>query len=1141
MRRIQSLAVVVFIVIVTMSSARVVLAQEAENKPAKSDERLDREERALVDQVTLAPDQIILVLQKQPLIMLEVKRALVRKAYEQGRLLNPADLTDAVVLRLVHDDSNVQIVATQEIERQLNARRYAANYNYPGYGAGQGSWQQDMRATATGSDNRTTKKNSNADFNAQDYVDNPYSHPGQAVSPEQMQQPAPNSAPQQRSNPSPQRQLEQASVDRDLPDALEAGSMSMAQITPSELPALLQNSSSVSPASMKFGGASGMMSSLPPTLSAPLDLPDSPDEPVPPPTKSQSRSVRPSNSRDATADATQAATTTSIRHRPDPYADVPSLYDIYSQVSEQQPHLERFAISVFKTGAGNLDELPMDLPVGPEYVLGPGDGLNIQLWGGVSQRLLRNVDREGRIALPEVGTLLVAGKSMGQVQHEVQAVLRTQFRDVSADVSLSRLRTVRIYVVGDVQHPGAYDISALSTPLNALYAAGGPTPNGSLRVVKHLRGKDVVQQVDLYDLLLSGTRGEIQPLQSGDTILIPPIGPQVKVQGMVRRPAVYELNGEHDLAEVLQLSGGVLATGTLRHIEVERVQAHTNRTMLSLDIPETNDSRQITAALEKFQVQDGDAIRISPILPYSDKTVYLDGHVFHPGKYPYHDGMKITDLIKGYSELLPEPYGKHAELIRLSQPDFHPTVIPFNLTDVLAHPDQDLKLQPFDTVRVFGRFDFEDPPTVTVNGEVRDPGMHRTNGATHLSDAVYLAGGLTRDAMLNEVQIIRTTDDGKVRVMSANLALALKGDAVEDVLLQSKDRVVVHRSLEKLDPPSVTIEGEVARPGKYPLGADMSAVDLVRMAGGLKRSAFKESADLSRYMVQDGQRVLGEHEEVPIGRALTGEPDTDVRLRDGDVLTIGQIAGWKEIGASIKVKGEVAHPGVYGIEEGERLSSILRRVGGLRGDAYTYGAVLERVEVRELAEKNRDQLVKRIEAGSDLKAAPEVATQLGAALQQQQQVVQALKSQPANGRMVIHISPDISKWEGTANDVIVRNGDELTIPKRPNFVMVNGQVYDPAAITYQPGKTVSWYLRQAGGATQLADMRNMFVVRADGSVFGKESGGMWGASVPNEKLRPGDTVVIPEKFFTGNSTYKTLLQTAQVLSQIAFTAALATH
>src|SRR5690242_18307814 len=191
-----------------------------------------------------------------------------------------------------------------------------------------------------------------------------------------------------------------------------------------------------------------------------------------------------------------------MTHRPNPYADIPSLYDMYVQASARQKPAERFGLDVFRNTANDPAALPMDLPVGPDYVVGPGDSLEIDLWGGVSQRVFRVVDREGRVSLPEAGPLLVSGRNLGDVQQAVQHALRTEFRDISADVSVSKLRTVRVYVVGDVAQPGAYDISSLSTPLNALFAAGGITPRGSLRSLKHLRGKELVEEVDAYDLLL---------------------------------------------------------------------------------------------------------------------------------------------------------------------------------------------------------------------------------------------------------------------------------------------------------------------------------------------------------------------------------------------------------------------------------------------------------------------------------------------------------------------------------------------------------------------------------------------------------------------------------------------------------------
>jgi polysaccharide biosynthesis/export protein len=554
--------------------------------------------------------------------------------------------------------------------------------------------------------------------------------------------------------------------------------------------------------------------------------------------------------------------------------------------------------------------------------------------------------------------------------------------------------------------------------------------------------------------------------------------------------------------------------------------------MMQLEIPEANDSQAVNKALNDFKIQDGDKIRISPILPYSDKTVYLDGHVFHPGKYAYHDGMKLTDLLHSYSNLLPEPYRQHAEVIRLEPPDYTPMVVAFNLGDALDGKDQNLTLKPFDTVRVFGRYDFEDPPVITVSGEVRDPGDHLTNGMTRLRDAVYLAGGATPDAELDNAQVFRHTDDGKLKVISVNLQKALANDPKDNLLLEPKDRIFIHRNLNKVDPATVVIQGEVARPGKYPLGEEMTAADLVRVAGGFKRGAYTETADLTRYEMVQGTSVAGETQSVQMAKAMAGEADTDVRLHDGDVLTIKQVAGWNDVGATIALKGEVIHPGTYGIQEGERLSSILQRAGGFRSDAYPYGIIFERKQVRQLEEETRDQLVRQVRIdGANLTLIPEQDTDQKmakeAAVNQWQAALQKLQESPPSGRLVIHISKDVKHWANTAADIQVRAGDMVYIPKKPNFVMVDGSVYNPTAVTYKPGKDAGWYLKQSGGPTNSANKKAVFVIHADGSVSGG-SGGLFSGGVDRSALHPGDLVMVPEKAFSGSTKWKQTLETAQL-------------
>jgi len=1142
------------------------------------DQANSRAEREAEQMVSLSADRILYILREEPGLLLEVKKALVRKAFEQGRILDPKDLTDEALFRIIREDDGIRIIATREIEdrsyikakptRQELARDLPCRQPMPAANdtvakqADQSSL--DLKRTPSQEEVYWRKHESDLDCYLTQYL--PYAYDvGQSLQGQTQttQAPFPQQYPPSQRPPQPQSPLQTYPPSQNPPQGpstdyrrrleltqtqpsqgyfgVESDQSEMASIRPDELPGLL-NATQVSGFSSSSrnltgtGGAGASALNLPSRLGSSMGSPfegQGGASAFPQEGSLGTKTGLPLQS----FSLPKAPQQPMLRHRPNPYADVPSLYDLYAQYSKRSPRLERFGEDIFRSGTGNLEELPMDLPAGPDYVVGPGDGLTISLSGGISQRLQRVVDREGRVALPEAGAVEVSGRSLGDVQHLVQTVLRGQFRGIDADVSLSRIRTVRVYVVGDVERPGAYDVSSLSTPLNALYTAGGPTSGGSLRILRHYRGKQLIQEVDSYDLLLHGIRGDMQRLEAGDTIEIPPLSGEVTVEGMVRRPAIYELNGEKGLAAVLELAGGVLPSGTLRHVDVERVESHEGRTMLRLDIPETDNDAGVAKALEDFQVQDGDKIKITPILPYADKTVYLDGHVSRPGKFAYRDGMKVTDLIKSYKDLLPEPSTTHAEIIRLSQPDYAPVILAFNLGDALDGKDQDLVLKPFDIVRVFGRFDFEDPPVITVTGEVRDPGDHLTNGVAHLRDAVYLAGGTTRDALLDDAQVFRKSRDGKMEVISVNLAKALEGDAKDNIALEPTDRVLVHRDLNKLDPPTVAVEGEVARPGKYPLGAEMTAADLVRLAGGFKRGAFTQEADLTRYEVEQNSKMVSDHVTVPIAAALADQPDSDVRLRDGDVLTIRQLSGWKDVGATITVTGEVVHPGTYGIQEGERLSSIIQRAGGFRSDAYPHGSVFERQQVRDLEDKNRADLIDRVQGeAANIKAIPEQNQQdilaKQAAIQQFQVTLQKLRNAPPEGRLVLHISSNVQHWANTSSDIQVRADDAIYIPKRPSVVLVDGSVYNPTGITFKPGKDAGWYLKQAGGPTESANKKGIFVIRADGSVAGG-AGGLFSGGVGSTALQPGDMVVVPDKVISVSRAWTNTVQTAQVLSAVA--------
>jgi polysaccharide biosynthesis/export protein len=734
-------------------------------------------------------------------------------------------------------------------------------------------------------------------------------------------------------------------------------------------------------------------------------------------------------------------------HLPAPY-NLTALRDLYSQIPDTSDKLKRFGSEVFTQHARAVaSSAPLDVPVGPDYVVGPGDGLAIDIWGGISQTFTRTIGPDGHLTLPEAGDIQVAGLTLGRTQTLVQQELRKQYRDAQVSVTLSRLRTIRIYVVGDVQRPGAYEVSSLASPLSALYASGGPTSVGSLRILKHYRGKQLLGTVDLYDFLLRGVQNGEERLQGGDTLVVPAVGPQVSIWGAVKRPAIYELKGQTALGALLEDAGGATVAASFQNISVERIIPNQGRETISVGSTEKDEE-----TISNFELKDGDRIHVAPIAPYSASVVYVEGHVVRPGRHPFRDGMRLTDVLNSYQDLLPEP-ATMGEIVRLVPPDLHVQTIEFNLADLLIG-NGNISLRPFDTIRILGRYD--------------------------------------------------------------------------------------------VDAPKVEIRGEVLRPGSYPLSEGMTAGDLVRTAGGFKRDALVETADLISYRVVNGTSVESQRTDIRIGDAVDrGDSSADRNLKPGDVLTIHQITGWTDIGESITIEGEVSHPGSYGFESGERLSDVLRRAGGFRGTAYPAGAVLIREQVRELEEKSRAELIRQIETSASAArltpnlASNDVGGQAQLIQQQQDQILSQLKSQPATGRMVIHISAQIESWAGTAADIEVRRGDVLRIPKRPGFVLVSGQVYNASAITFAPGKTAGWYLQHAGGSTSIANRKEIFVIRANGSVVGRRSGDWLDNNVLSTRMEPGDVVVVPQKIIGPSMFWRNLLSTAQVASSIAITAAVA--
>ena len=493
-----------------------------------------------LDRVAASEGQITAVLTANPGLFVELKRWIAKDAADRGQILRDSDLTDAALLSRLANDVRFRAAAT----RLLQGYGYLLPKINPDSQVG--------REQAAMEQERIRELVSTRQAQAQQAQQNQLAKckSSTGVGDPSCQARAPQKAIQTNSsNPG------ELPKDRDFDQLL---TNPMPQPT-SGNGSLLRTSASPFGTGAAAGVQAGSDNSLA-MLPVSYDRTALPD-PDPPPQPSPATPTPASGMMKRSGPAGEAllGTDTSATDRHwTPYSDIPSLYDMFVHAGTSSASVARFGEEVFENPPAAAGAIPIDFPASPDYVVGPGDGLTIDLWGGVSQRLVRTVDHEGRIALPEIGPMLVNGQTLGDVQQSVQRLLRTQFRDVSADVSLSRLRTVRIYVVGDVNHPGPYDVSSLSTPLNALLAAGGPTSGGSMRIVKHYRGTTLVQDVDLYDLLLRGVRTDIKRLEPGDTLLVPPVGSLVQMDGMVRRPAIYELRDGTTLAQAIGMAGGIL-------------------------------------------------------------------------------------------------------------------------------------------------------------------------------------------------------------------------------------------------------------------------------------------------------------------------------------------------------------------------------------------------------------------------------------------------------------------------------------------------------------------------------------------------------------------------------------------------------
>ena len=809
--------------------------------------------------------------------------------------------------------------------------------------------------------------------------------------------------------------------------------------------------------------------------------------------------------------------------------------------------LRLFGSEFFREAAVRVLTDRKDIPVPLKYVVGPGDEVKLLLWGRVNAQHNLTVDRDGKITMPNVGPLFVAGMTF----EEMSKYLITQTEQIvgtNIDVSMGALKTISIFVLGDVRRPGAYTIGSFATITDALLIAGGPSGIGTMRQIQVRRKDKLLTTFDLYDLLLKGDKSKDVVLQAGDVIFVPVTGPLVGVAGNVKRPAVYELTDRRDLEKLIEYAGGIIPTAYTQQIQVERIVKGEKHVVVDINDKNLEKARD-------FDVQDADLVKIFSIVDANVNAVYLRGNVKRPGKYEYKSGMTIRDIISRPDELLPETHFDYALIRRLTPPSMASFLIPFNLGKILFQGDSDhnVALQPQDQIFIFNKWFFKDKPHFTIAGEVRTPGRFDLSGNARIKDAILAGGGLTRDALLRKGEILRVDAQRKYRTLFFDVDKVLTGDHQHNLLLQDEDHIIVHSVWEDRYRKSVSIEGDVLKPGVYQFTEGMTVKELIFRAGNILESAYLEQAEIFYQEIGDGQSAKYLLKNFNLDKALKGDQEHNLALSPYDRVMIKRIADWRRE-EFVTLEGEVLYPGRYAIRKGEKISSLIERAGGYMPEAYPRGAVFTRQSVQALQQEGIAEMAKRLERDLLVQGAAGVSTALTAdevkarevELRQKQAFIETIRQLRATGRMTIRLAHQ-RLLKGSEYDLELEGGDRLVIPQRNSVVNVMGAVMAQASYIYLEKFDYRDYINMAGGFASYANESDVFVMKVDGSARKLNRGALawndnrdrWEMAAFGENrpvIEPGDTIVVPEKL-DRIAWLREIRDITQILMNAAVTAA----
>ena len=718
------------------------------------------------------------------------------------------------------------------------------------------------------------------------------------------------------------------------------------------------------------------------------------------------------------------------------------------------------------------------------YIVGPGDQLKINFYGKESDSFDVTVDREGRISIPDLSPVEVAGLTFAEIKELIKVKVEQEVIGVKAFVSLGQLRSMRILVLGEAYKPGSYSVSSLTTVSHALFVSGGVSEIASLRNIQVKRAGKTVANFDLYDLLINGDSSNDIVLKPGDVVFVPPVGAQVTVDGLVKRPAIFELKKGETAKQLLTMAGGLKPGAYAKNAMVERFNFD-RKEVLSVDFtkPQIN-----------YIPQDGDRVRFNSVSSQYQNSISLIGAVARPGNYQWYQGKRISDVLKSVrGDLLPQADLSYGLVIREININGDIEAHQFDVAQaIIKNPENNLALKANDKIIVFSRFEEKEAEksalaNMALSQEQQEQQLKAEQWHKYQQKEFEKYIGLTLNNTILESESESESD---------TYALFSRHNLLASFLAKLKQQATIEQAVQVVE-----ISGNVTFPGVYPLVVGGEVRDLVTAAGGLLESAYVKQAEITRIVASDSSKI--EHLRLNLESAMRGDLQSNIKLQSKDSINVFAIPNWQE-NVKVELKGELRFPGTYTIRRGETLTELLERAGGFSDFAEQKAAIFTRASIKEQEQQQLARLSTELRRDIASKSFQNSVSSNSLSYDEMNKLLNDLANVEAVGRLVI----DLPLIVENKQNLVLQDGDVLYVPSKRDSISVIGEVNYSTSHLYKAGVSVDDYIALSGGLKERANEDSIYIIKANGSVKIPNKGG-WFAVNNSEQLEPGDTIVIP--------------------------------